>query len=169
MIFRAAEPADASDIAALLNPIIRETTISFTTSPKSVAEIAEDIIARQQAGLPWIVASVNDTCAGYVTATPFRRGEGYAQTLEHSLFVAPSAARAGIGRALMHRLEETVIGAGVRSLVAGISAENLPAVTFHRQIGFTDVGRIARAGVKFGREIDLLLLQKHLSSLTDKG
>ncbi|MEM6480742.1 MAG: N-acetyltransferase family protein [Pseudomonadota bacterium] len=169
MRMRAASAADAAPIAALINIFIRETTISFTTREKTPAEIAEEIAARQQAGLPWIVAEGKDAVAGYVTAAPFRKGDGYAKTLEHSLFVSPEAQNIGVGRMLMDALETAAIARGAMSLVAGISAENESALGFHQHLGFVPVGRIERAGVKFGRQIDLVLLQKHLSSPSDRG
>lgn len=169
MKLRAASAADAASIAALLNGFIRETTISFTTREKTPVGIADEIAARQQAGLPWIVAEGQGGFAGYVTAAPFRKGEGYAGTLEHSLFVTAEAQGTGVGSALMEALETDVIARGAISLVAGISAENESALRFHHRLGFTSVGRIERAGVKFGRQIDLVLLQKHLSSPSDRG
>lgn len=169
MILRDATASDAASIAALLNPYIRETTITFTTREKTGEDIARDIAARQPAGLPWIVAEGSEGLTGYATAAPFRKGEGYAQTLEQSLFVAPGAQRAGVGRALMAALEARLSASGAVSLVAGISAENDGALSFHRHLGFAEVGRIARAGLKFGRAIDLVLLQKHLSTPSDSG
>ena len=167
MILRDATEADAPEIAMLLNAIIRETTISFTTTEKTENDVAQDIASRQNAGLPWIIAHGPDGMAGYATAAPFRKGEGYARTLEHSVFVQPDAQRTGGGRGLMHALEARLAARGARSLVAGISAENDTALQFHVRMGFSEVGRIARAGFKFGREIDLVLLQKHLSSASD--
>jgi len=165
MKFRDATASDAPAIAALLNHYIRETTVSFTSREKTDLDIVQDIAARQDAGLPWIVAQGRDGLVGYATATPFRRGDGYAQTLEHSVFVAPEAHGLGLGRTLLERLEAR----GARSLVAGISAENRAALDFHHAMGFADVGRIAQAGVKFDRWIDLVLLQKHLSTPSDSG
>lgn len=167
MILRDATEVDAPAIAALLNFFIRETTISFTTREKTADEIGRDIGARRATGLPWIIAEGSGGMTGYATAAPFRKGEGYAQTLEHSVLVMPDAQRNGVGHMLMHELETRLAARGARSLVAGISAENETALEFHRRLGFSEVGRIARAGVKFDREIDLVLLQKQLSSPSD--
>ncbi|MEM6578623.1 MAG: N-acetyltransferase family protein [Pseudomonadota bacterium] len=169
MTLRDATAADAPAIADLLNGFIRETTISFSTRERTPDEIVQDIASRQQAGLPWIVLQGRQGLAGYATAAPFRRGEGYAKTLEHSLFVAPDLQRKGAGRALFDELETRLEAQGAMSMVAGISAENAPALRFHRQVGFSEVGRVERAGMKFGRAIDLLLMQKHLSPSSSNG
>ena len=169
MILRDATASDAPGLAALLNHYIRETTITFTTREKTDQALARDLAARQSAGLPWIMAEGPGGLIGYVTAAPFRQGDGYAQTLEHALFVAPGAQGAGVGQALMAALEARLTAHGAVSIVAGISAENDRALAFHRQLGFAKVGHVARAGVKFGRMIDLVLLQKHLSRPSDSG
>ena len=48
-------------------------------------------------------------------------------------------------------------------MIAGVSAENPDGVAFHSALGFAEVARIARAGHKFGRFIDLVLMQKFLA------
>jgi phosphinothricin acetyltransferase len=43
-----------------------------------------------------------------------------------------------------------------------VSGENAGAPAFHTRIGVAEVGRIPRAGWKFGRWLDLALLQRPL-------
>ncbi len=49
-----------------------------------------------------------------------------------------------------------------KSLVAGIGGENEDAIAFHAHLGFAEVGRIRKAGWKFDRWHDLVLMQKFL-------
>jgi phosphinothricin acetyltransferase len=62
----------------------------------------------------------------------------------------------------MTRLEEVARAADMHVLVAGVSGENLGAIAFHRAIGFAEVARMPEVGRKFGRWMDLVLLQKIL-------
>ena len=62
----------------------------------------------------------------------------------------------------MQRLEEVARHEGVHSLIAGISGENPDGVAFHEAIGFQHVARLRQVGFKFGRWMDLVLMQKML-------
>ncbi len=161
MKLRVARPEDAAAIAGIWNHYIRETAITFTSVEKTEAALAADIAARQAAGL-FVVAEDAGGLVGFATAFPFRGGPGYRHTLEHTVQIAPGARGRGAGRALMARLEAAARAAGAHVLVAAVSGENAQAVAFHRAIGFEQVGRMTEVGRKFGRWMDLVLLQKTL-------
>jgi phosphinothricin acetyltransferase len=48
-------------------------------------------------------------------------------------------------------------------MVAAVDADNLASIDFHRALGFTEVGRMPETGRKFGRWLDLVLLQRIVS------
>ncbi|MGX9356707.1 N-acetyltransferase family protein [Roseobacteraceae bacterium S113] len=159
MIVRAAHPDDAAAIADLVNHVIRETTVTFTTLDKSADDMSAAI---QNADGAYFVAERHGTVVGYATYFPFRAGPGYARTQEHSIVLARDAWGQGAGRALMAELEAHARAAGVHVLMAGVSAENDAGIAFHRALGFAETGRLPEVGHKFGRWIDLVLMQKFL-------
>ena len=63
----------------------------------------------------------------------------------------------------MQRLESRARDAGAHSLFAGVSAENPAGLAFHARLGFAEVARLQQVGHKFGRYMDLVLMQKFLS------
>ncbi|MFV0512674.1 MAG: GNAT family N-acetyltransferase [Jhaorihella sp.] len=160
MIVRRARPTDAGAIRDIWNPVIRDTTITFTTEEKSAEGIAADIAAR---GECFVVAEADGAVAGFATCFAFRSGPGYVRTREHSIQIAPSQRGRGLGRALMGRLESAAVAQDVHSLIAAISGSNAGAVAFHARIGFVEVGRIRQAGFKSGVWLDLVLMQKILA------
>ncbi|SNR55502.1 GNAT family N-acetyltransferase [Puniceibacterium sediminis] len=159
MIVRAAQRGDAAQIAVIWNAVIETTAITFTTDLKTDAGITSDILAR---GGGFQVAEQDGLVAGFGTYSPFRGGPGYARTMEHSIMLAPHARGSGIGRALMTGLCEHARSVGVHSMWAGISAENPGAVPFHAALGFAEIARLPEVGFKFGRWMDLILMQKIL-------
>lgn len=158
-MIRPARPEDATAIAAIWNAVIRDTTATFTTAEKDPAALAAQIAA----GTPWWVACVNNEVQGHATYGQFRTGPGYARSMEHSVHLYRSAKGQGLGRALMAALEAQARAEGVHIMVAGISSDNAEGQAFHARIGYTECGRVAQAGYKWGRYLDLVLMQKILT------
>ena len=163
MTIRPATKADCAGIAAIWNPIIRESAATFTTLEKTPGALAAQIAEAGAANFPFLVAEGEDGAVlGFAFYAQFRAGPGYRHTMEHSVHLAPGARGQGLGRALMAALEAAARERGVHSLVGALSGENAPALDFHRALGFREVGRLARAGRKFDRWMDLVLVQKFL-------
>lgn len=158
-MIRPATPADVPAIRAILNRVIRDTTITFTTTEKTPA----DVIAMLNGPTPVLVTTTNDHVTGYATFGPFRAGPGYARTAEHSIALDPAAHGRGQGRALLRTLEQAAAEHGITQLIAGISAENTPALAFHTACGYAKVAHLPAVGHKFGRDLDLILMQKPLA------
>ena len=161
-MIRDATAEDAPGIAAIWNPVIRDTAITFNAAEKSDTEIARMITDRQQAGHAFLVADEGGI-AGFATYAQFRGGVGYARTMEHTILLAPAAQGRGLGRALMAAVESHARAAGALSLIAGVSAENPAGRAFHARAGFAEVAILQRVGFKFGRTMDLVLMQKFLA------
>lgn len=163
MNVRTAELSDASGIAAALNPIIRETTVSFKPKELSLDEVRELI-----ATAPGIfVAEEHGQIIGYASYDQFRRGLGYARSMEHSIILTPDARGKGVGRALMEAVEDHARRAGVGSLWAGVSGENPGGVAFHARLGFETIAVLPKVGFKFDRWLDLTLMRKWIQPVGD--
>ncbi|WP_170331663.1 GNAT family N-acetyltransferase [Ruegeria arenilitoris] len=160
MIIRPAQVSDAPSVAAITNAIIRDTLVTFTTDDRSVDAIAEDIKTR---GPAYLVAEKDGRILGFATYAAFRNGPGYAQCREHTIQLAPEARGQGAGRALISALEDTARTESVHVLIAGISSANPGAVAFHAALGYTQVGVMPEVGFKWGKRLDLVLMQKILS------
>jgi phosphinothricin acetyltransferase len=161
-VIRPATAADAAAIAAFWNPVIRDTAATFNPVEKSPDDIARMIAERQAAGHGFLVAELDGQVAGFASYAQFRGGVGYARTMEHTVILSPAAQGRGVGRALMAALEDHARGAGVHSLMAGVSAENPAGRAFHAAIGYAVIATLPEVGYKFGRWMDLTLMQKIL-------
>ncbi len=162
MILRPATGADAARIAAIWNPQIRDTAATFNSVEKSTEEIAELIERRIAAGRGFFVAEEAGEILGFASYDQFRAGVGYARTMEHTIILAATAAGQGIGRALLQEIETHARQAGVHSIFAGVSGENPAGLAFHAALGYSTVATLPQVGFKFGRWMDLHLMQKLL-------
>jgi L-amino acid N-acyltransferase len=156
-----ATAADAWAIAALWNRYIRDTVVTFNAVEKTVEDVAQLIAERDRLGHATFVAK-GETLLGFASYAQFRGGSGYATCMEHSILLDPAAKGQGVGRGLMDAICTHAKAAGAHQMIAGVTAENPDGLAFHARIGFAEIARVPQAGTKFGRFIDLVLMQKFL-------
>lgn len=165
MILRDAAAGDLDAIAEILNQEILSGTASWRDTPWSATDMARWLDERQGLGFPVIVAEEGGEALGYASYGPFRAGEGYAQTVEHSVYVARRARGRGIARLLMARLIERARAAGLHRMIGGVSADQRASLELHRRLGFVEEGRLGEVGVKRGRRLDLVFMVLALDRL----
>ncbi|MES2667095.1 MAG: N-acetyltransferase family protein [Pseudomonadota bacterium] len=160
-MIRPATEQDAAAICALWNPLITDGTATFARTPRTTAEVAALIAQRKADGHAFLVAC-DGPLLGYAGYAQFRGGDGYATCMEHSINLAPAAQGKGVGRLLMTAIEDHARARGAHQMIAGVSGENAAGQAFHARLGYAPVATIPQAGHKFGRYIDLVLMQKFL-------
>jgi L-amino acid N-acyltransferase YncA len=162
-MIRPARATDASAIAAIFNHWIENTAVTFNPAPKTDADIRDMIVAKAAAGHAFLVAEDGDgRILGQASYGQFRAGQGYATCMEHSISLAPAARGLGLGAALLAAIEDHARARGVHQMIAGVSGENAKGRAFHERLGYLHIATVPQAGHKFGRFIDLLLMQKFL-------
>lgn len=150
------------EIRDIYNEAIKNTTALYEDTPRSESMIADWFAAKQKANLPILGIEQNGKLAGFATWGSFRPYSAYAQTAEHSVYVATAWRRQGIGRQLLSQVITEATSQGLHVLVAGIDSTNISSISLHRQAGFCHVGTIREAGFKFGRWLDLEFWQRVL-------
>ncbi len=165
MLIRDAREDDAAAITRLYNALIPTTTVTWTEQLDSVEHRLRWLQAQKGAGMPVLVAEAAHAVAGFTTYEHFRgegKWPGYRLTMELSIHVDQAYWGRGIGRALLEVLCARARDAGIHVLVAAIDGENEASIRFHERLGFSVVGRMPQTGVKFGRWLDLILMQRIL-------
>jgi phosphinothricin acetyltransferase len=162
---RDATAADAASIAVLYNALIASTTVAWTESTESVEDRTAWLAGQADRGRPVLLATVDDDVVGFASYGDFRdsaKWPGYRFTVEHTVHVAEAHWGSGVGRALMEELIRRAADAGNHVMIGAIDSENAGSVRFHRRLGFQVVGRLPESGYKFGRWLDLVLMQRTL-------
>lgn len=162
-------PSDLDDIApitAIYAWNVNHGTGTFELEPPDEAEMArrrEDVLSK---ALPWLVAENADgQVIGYAYANHFRPRRAYRFCLEDSVYLAPAATGQGAGKWLLAELLTRCEAAGGRQMLAVIGdSQNLASISLHRGAGFEDVGVMKAAGWKFGRWLDVVIMQKALDA-----
>jgi phosphinothricin acetyltransferase len=155
---RPATEADLPAILSIYNDAVMKTTAIWNEAPSSLDSRRVWFAQRREAGFPVLVAD-DDGVLGYGTFGQFRPFEGYRHTVEHSVYVLDEAQGKGLGRMLLAALIEEARGMGKRVMIGAIDASNYGSLALHEHMGFEETGRLPGVGEKFGKRLDLVLVQ----------
>jgi phosphinothricin acetyltransferase len=162
-VLRPCREDDIATVQAIYAHHVLNGTATFELTPPDTAEIARRWRSVTSAGLPWQVATVGGRVRGYAYAAPFRERPAYRFTLEDSVYIAPDALCAGIGRALLAEMIAHTTAAGHRQMLALIGdSGNAASIALHARLGFRHAGTLRSVGFKFGRWLDVVLMQRPL-------
>jgi L-amino acid N-acyltransferase YncA len=160
---RPSQDADIATIAAIYGHHVLHGVASFEEVPPDPAEIARrrtEILARR---LPYLVAEESGRVVGFCYASLYRARSAYRFTVEDSIYVDEASLGRGVGRALLGTLVERCTALGYRQMIAVIGgSDQWPSIGLHRALGFAGVGLLPAVGAKFGRWIDVVLMQRAL-------
>lgn len=157
--------ADLAAIQAIYAEAVLHGTGTFETEVPAIEEISrrrDEVLSR---GLPWLVAEAEGQVVGYAYANYFRPRLAYRFCLEDSVYLRPDQQGRGVGKLLLSELISRCEAAGARQMLAVIGdSDNLGSIGVHRSLGFTTTGLLKSSGWKFGRWLDVVLMQRQLGS-----
>lgn len=162
MDIRNATPEDAAAIAAIYNPYVADTCITFETSTVSEAQMRARIGETAAARLPWLVAGDDDGIAGYAYASEWKGRCAYRYSVESTIYLAPARTGRGIGPQLYAALIERLHADGLHTVMGGIALPNEASIALHERLGFEKVAHFRQVGFKQGRWIDVAYWQRLL-------
>jgi L-amino acid N-acyltransferase YncA len=158
---RPATPDDAEATAAIYNAEVTGSTVTFDLVPRTVEEQATWLDDRSGA-LEVVVAEIDGTLAGFASLSPYRERAAYRTTVEDSVYVGAGFRGTGVGRALLTSIVEVADGRGFHSVIARIVGGHDASIRLHRAVGFDLVGVEREVGRKFGRWLDVVVMQRML-------
>jgi len=163
---RTAMPEDVTANAAIYAPHVLRGVVSFEVDAPDAEEILRRRAAILELGLPYLVAETGGEIAGYCYASRFRPRAVYRFTVENSVYVAERFQRRGVARALMQQLIEQCEDARIREMIAVIAepSTSTASIALHRSLGFDEAGLLRGVGEKFGRALDVPMMQKSLGA-----
>jgi len=163
LLIRPSAESDLPAITRIYGHAVLHGTGTFELEAPDVADMARrrDVVLGN--GLPWLVAERAGLVLGYAYANHFRPRRAYRFCLEDSIYLDEAARGHGVGRVLLAELLAQCAARGARQMLAVIGdSANAGSVGVHRACGFEDTGVLKAAGWKFGRWLDVVLMQKAL-------
>ena len=158
---RPATEADLGGIFAIYNREVREEVSTFDTEPRDPVADAGWLTERESR-YPVLLAEADGGLLGWGSLSQWSPRGAYARTAEVSVYVDRSHRRRGVGRLLLGDLIERAPDGSIAVLLARVVDENAGSIALHESLGFNLIGVQRRSGEKFGRVLDVALLDLHL-------
>ena len=155
--------ADLPAITAIYAHAVVHGTATFELIPPDLAEMTRRFRALVDGGYPHLVATLDGEVAGYAYAGAYRPRPAYRFTVENSIYLDPAFHRRGVGSALLERLVAECEARGFRQMIAVIGdSANAGSIGVHTKGGFKMIGTHPNVGLKFGRWLDTVMMQRDL-------
>ena len=164
-LIRPSQDADMAAITAIYRHHVLTGTGTFEIEPPSPTDMAvrrADVLSK---GLPYLVVEEAGEVLGFAYCNWFKPRPAYRFSAEDSIYMAPSAHRKGLGKALLSELCAQAERAGVRKFLAVIGdSANAGSIGVHTSLGFNHVGILKSCGWKFERWLDVVMMEKPLGA-----
>ena len=161
-ILREATEADLPAILDIYNHAVAETTAIWNETLVDLDNRRAWFELRRTRGFPILVAEIDGRIAGYASYGDWRPFDGFRHSVEHSVYVEKVHYGRGLGNSLMAALIERATQGGIHVMVAAIEAGNTGSIALHKSLGFRLVGTHHEVGQKFGRWLDLTMVELKL-------
>lgn len=160
---RASRDEDVPAITAIYAHHVLNGTGTFETIPPTPEDMAArraDVLSKE---MPYLVAEQDGQILGFAYCTWFKPRPAYRYSAEDSIYMADGARGQGAGKQLLAALAKEAEAAGIRKLIAVIGdSANQGSVRVHEAIGFSPVGVLKSCGWKFGKWLDVVLMEMPL-------
>ena len=156
---RPARHADLGRITEIYNDAVLNTTATFDTEPKTASEQEAWFNAHGERHAI-LVAELDGEIAGWGSLSTWSDRCAYAGTTEISLYVDAKHRGKGIGTQVLESLLRTAGGNGFRTVISRIAEGNAASIHMHEKLGFRHIGVMQEVGRKFGKLLDVHLMQK---------
>ena len=163
MDIRPAARADLPEIQAIYAHHVLHGAGTFEEVPPSVEEMVARHDAITDKSGAYLVATDATGVLGYAYYSPYRPRSAYRYTAETSIYVRDDVRGQGVGKALVAALLTHAEAGGYRQMVAVIGdSENVASIGVHSSLGFHRAGLLRASGLKFGRWVDTVYMQRAL-------
>ena len=162
MELRLATLDDAEPIRQIYNLEVTTSTATFDLVPRSL-EDQRAWQAERSGARAVLVAALDGEVCGFGSLSPWRDRPAYATTVEDSVYVHRDHQGKGVGQALLTDLVATATAHGFHACMARIVGGHEASIALHRRGGFDVVGTEREVGRKFGKWLDVVLMERLLT------
>ena len=149
---------DAEATRSIYNVEVADSTVTFDLMPRTIDEQRAWLSARSGAHAV-LVAEHDGEVVGFASLSPYRDRPAYSTTVEDSVYVRRDQQGKGIGTLLLGDLVGLARSHGFHAMMGRIVGGHDASIALHRSLGFETVGTEREVGRKFGRWLDVVVMQ----------
>jgi len=150
---------DLKAITEIYNDAVLKTDATFDNSPKTIKEQRTWFDEHGQHN-PVFVAEIYGKVRGWASLSKWSSRCAYAATAEVSIYITEEYRNKGLGKLLMQAILDAGKQAGLHTVLSRITGGNQTSVHLHELFGFEHIGVMKEVGSKFGRLLDVIMMQK---------
>jgi len=158
---RIASPQDVQSILDIYNWYILNTTATMDDEVYT-KEIQEEWFGQFSKSHPLWCLSLNSKIIGWGCLKKWSDRSGYKLTVELSIYIAHESTSKGLGSLLLSEILDFAKGHKYRTILIRIGGAGAKSIKFYKKFDFIDVGTMQSVGEKFGRVLDVQMMQKIL-------
>jgi L-amino acid N-acyltransferase len=158
---RLARLPDAEAIRQIYNVEVLGSTVTFDLEPRSLEEQQAWLTERSGAHAV-LVAEDRAEVVGFASLSPWRPRPAYRTSVEDSVYVRRDRRGEGIAGRLLGDLLDLAGSHGFHAVFARIVGGHESSIALHRRHGFEIVGHEREVGRKFGRWLDVVVMERLL-------
>ena len=161
---RLARPTDAEAIRTIYNREVATSTATFDLVPRTLAEQQAWLAARSgaHAAVVAVDGPGEGEVVGFGSLSPYRDRPAYRTTVEDSVYVRADRRGCGVGSLVLEELLTVAVASGFHAVMARIVDGHDASIALHRRHHFALVGVEREIGRKFGRWLDVVVMQRLL-------
>lgn len=159
LTLRRATLDDLPAITEIYNDAVLNTIATFDTQPKSLDE-QKAWFNEHGMKYPLMVAEIDGAVTGWASLSRWSGRCAYANTAEISVYVSRTHRGKGIGKQLTREIVAEGQRVGLHTVIARIADGNEVSIRLHESAGFKHIGIMREVGEKFGKLIDVYMMQK---------
>jgi phosphinothricin acetyltransferase len=163
MQVRLADLDDAEAIRAIYNPEVLESTVTFDLVPRTL-EDQQRWLDEHSGAHPAVVAVDGESVVGFGSLSEYKPRPAYRTSVEDSVYVHRAYQGKGVGKLLLASLLDLAVDHGFHAVFARIVGNHEASIGLHAGLGFEHVGTEREVGRKFGQWLDVVIMQKLLTT-----
>jgi L-amino acid N-acyltransferase len=158
LTIRKATIQDLRAITEIYNQAVLHTTATFDTATKTVEE-QRVWYDKHDAKYPILVAQEEKNIIGWASMSAWSDRCAYSATAEASIYIREGQQGKGVGRKLSDAILKAGKEAGLHTAILRIAEGNEASLKLAKSLGFKDIGVMKEVGKKFGKLLDVTLMQ----------